>query len=280
VLELTYTAWDLEPFAKDCGWSGPPCRWDEERRFLLRSELDAAFFHLYLPTTRDGQWERARVAEGAMRDEAPEELAELKRHFPTPREAVAYIMDTFPILRRREEEKHGDYRTKRIILEIYDEMAEAMRTGIPYKTRLDPPPADPSVAHLPKGGIRPEGQPYSLVDLLHVDLPGETVPIRLLDEFRVEGCDSSGVAQFRFLTGGPQALAKGEVVIIRHPKLRRGDTTIPIAAGKIVGIQDQYDPVEKQSVVLLVMKASGGLTELKLRADEWKEFRPLCVLVR
>ena len=26
-------------------------------------------------------------------------------------------------------------------------MAEAMRTGEPYQTRLDPPPAGPSVAH-------------------------------------------------------------------------------------------------------------------------------------
>ena len=47
--ELIYTAWDLQPFAQDCGWSGPPFRWDEDRRFLLRCELDAAFFHLYLP---------------------------------------------------------------------------------------------------------------------------------------------------------------------------------------------------------------------------------------
>ena len=29
----------------------------------------------------------------------------------------------------------------------YDEMAEAIRTGVPYSTRLDPPPADPRVAH-------------------------------------------------------------------------------------------------------------------------------------
>jgi len=47
VLELTYTAWDLEAFAKDCGYDGPPFRWDESRRFLLRCELDAAYFHLY-----------------------------------------------------------------------------------------------------------------------------------------------------------------------------------------------------------------------------------------
>src|SRR5690606_25369808 len=32
VLELTYTAWDLEAFALDCGYDGPPFRWDEERR--------------------------------------------------------------------------------------------------------------------------------------------------------------------------------------------------------------------------------------------------------
>lgn len=32
------------------------------------------------------------------------------------------------------------------ILEIYDEMAEAMASGVPYATRLDPP-ADPRVAH-------------------------------------------------------------------------------------------------------------------------------------
>jgi hypothetical protein len=145
VLELTYTAWDLEPFSKDCGWSGPPFRWDEERRFLLRCELDAAFFHLYLPATVDGEWKPARVSEGAVREETPEEMAELKRHFPTPRDAVAYIMDTFPIVRRKDEAKYnGDYRTKRVILEIYDEMAAAMRTGIPYKTRLDHPPGPPA----------------------------------------------------------------------------------------------------------------------------------------
>jgi len=133
VLELTYTAWDLEPFAQDCGWSGPPFRWDEERRFLLRCELDAAFFHLYLPAEANGDWKRA---EG----ETAEDLARLKASFPTPRDAVGYIMDTFPIVKRKDEANfNGDYRTKRVILEIYDTMAEAMRTGQPYQTRLDPP---------------------------------------------------------------------------------------------------------------------------------------------
>lgn len=34
--------------------------------------------------------------DGCLCDETPEELAELQRHFPAPRDAVAYIMETFP----------------------------------------------------------------------------------------------------------------------------------------------------------------------------------------
>ncbi len=115
MLELIYTAWDLEPFARDCGYDGPPFRWDEERRFLLRCEIDAAYFHLY----------------GIDRDD------------------VDYIMETFPIVKRKDEAAYGEYRTRRVILEIYDELAEAIRSGIPYPTRRDPPPADPRVAHDP-----------------------------------------------------------------------------------------------------------------------------------
>lgn len=113
VLELTYVAWDLEPFARDVGYNGPPFRWDPNRRFLTRCELDAAFFHLY----------------GISHDDA------------------SYILDTFPIVKKNEEKAHGEYRTKRVILEIYDAMAVASRSGKPYQTLLSPPPADPSVAH-------------------------------------------------------------------------------------------------------------------------------------
>jgi hypothetical protein len=113
VLELTYTAWDLEPFALDVGYDGPPFRWDSQRRFLLRCELDAAFAHLY----------------GLSRDD------------------TAYVIDTFPIVKKNDEKSHGEYRTKRIILEVYDEIADAARTGQPYVTRLVPPPADPRIAH-------------------------------------------------------------------------------------------------------------------------------------
>ena len=56
-------------------------------------------------------------------------------------------MDTFPIVKKNDEKAHGEYRTRRVILEIYDAMAAASTSGKPYKTALSPPPADPSVAH-------------------------------------------------------------------------------------------------------------------------------------
>ena len=130
VLELTYTAWDLEPFARDLGFDGPPFRWDPERRFLLRCELDAAFFHLY----------------GIGRDDAD------------------YIMETFPIVKRKDEAAHGEYRTKRVILEIYDALQRATETGQPYRTPLDPPPVDLGASKAGPATVtplrpRPEPQP-------------------------------------------------------------------------------------------------------------------------
>jgi hypothetical protein len=108
ILELSFTTWDMEPFARDLGYSGPPFRWDNQRRTLMRLELDAAYFHLY----------------GLQREE------------------VEHAMDSFDALRRREEQPQnfGEFRTKRLILECYDAMAEAIRTGEPYQTILDPPP--------------------------------------------------------------------------------------------------------------------------------------------
>lgn len=142
-MELTYTAWDLEPFAKDYGYDGPPFKWDEERRFLLRCELDAAFFRLYLPADTNGDWKITRVSEGAVKDETPEEFAALKAAFPTPRDAVSYIMDTFPIAKRKDEAAYGTYRTKDTILNIYDMMQCAMATGTEYISLLNPLPGPP-----------------------------------------------------------------------------------------------------------------------------------------
>ena len=140
VLELAYCASDVSSFARDCGYDGPPFRWDEERRFEIRAELDAAFFHLYLPCDNLGEWKPAER-------ETPEQLAALKRHFATPRDAVRHILEQFPLVRQRDEQAHGHYRTRDRILEIYDLMLAAQRSGRPYQTALDPPPGDPRAAH-------------------------------------------------------------------------------------------------------------------------------------
>ena len=83
ILELCYVAHDLSWFAEDCGYHGDPFEWNQERRFVLRCELDAACFHLY----------------GVARDE------------------LDYIMDAFPLVKRRDEVQHGEYRTKKVIVE-------------------------------------------------------------------------------------------------------------------------------------------------------------------
>ena len=125
ILELTYTAWDLESFAVDCGYAGPPFVWDEERRFLLRAELDAAFFHLYLGTP--DEWSR-NTSDA------------LKAALPTPRDAVSHIMETFPILKKKDLDTFRAYRTKDTILEIYDVLESATRTKKHYEIRLPPTP--------------------------------------------------------------------------------------------------------------------------------------------
>lgn len=124
VLELTYTAWDLQPFAQDilaevgletwARWfadvpvrasppptgqpaTPPPFVWDEERRAHLRAELDALYAHLY--------------------GLSPDELA--------------YILDTFPIVRRKDEKRWGEYRTKRLVLEAFDQLSDSRWFAVP-----------------------------------------------------------------------------------------------------------------------------------------------------
>lgn len=106
VLELAYTSYAMEEFARDHGAKGAPFRWDEGRRFWLRAELDAAYFHLY----------------GVERGD------------------VDYVMDTFRAFRNNDPERFS--RTKQAILDVYDDMTRAIETGVPYASRLDPPPGD------------------------------------------------------------------------------------------------------------------------------------------
>ena len=95
VLELTYTSHELQPFARNLGYDGPPFSYDEERRHRLKCELDAIFAHMYQLERTDLEWIL----------DAPEPSA------------------SFPGLKRNEMRKFGEYRTQRYVLQAYDQMA-------------------------------------------------------------------------------------------------------------------------------------------------------------
>ena len=89
VLRLTYTSHDLSPFARDLGYDGPPFIWKDEERRHLRARLDALYFHLY----------------GMSRDDAE------------------YILSTFPIVQKEDQEKFEKYRTRDLILAYMNALA-------------------------------------------------------------------------------------------------------------------------------------------------------------
>ena len=89
VLQLSYTAHDLAPFARDLGYAADPFPWDPAERRQLRARLDALYFHLY----------------GLDED------------------AAAYILDQFPVLEKNERKAHGRYLTKELVLGHYRALA-------------------------------------------------------------------------------------------------------------------------------------------------------------
>jgi hypothetical protein len=100
-LELSYTASDIEPFARDFGFNGPPIPWDSPRRDESRAELDAAVFHLY------------RLS----------------------RDQIRYVMQTFPTVRDRDIAETGEYRTERAVLRYFDAMETAKCNNSTYLSK-------------------------------------------------------------------------------------------------------------------------------------------------
>ena len=94
VLELTYTAHDLEGFARDLGYEGPPFQWEEDRRHRLKSELDAIYAHMYRLDRSDIEW---------ILDASPPSAS-------------------FPTLKRNEIKQFGEYRSQRYVLQAYDQL--------------------------------------------------------------------------------------------------------------------------------------------------------------
>lgn len=118
-LELVYTSYRIAAVARDLGDEGEPYRWIPDRREAIRAELDAEMFHLY----------------GLKRDE------------------VEHVLNSSIVVRKYEERDHGEFRTKRLVLERYDAMAEAAASGVPYQTPIDPR----------RGSVRATTSPLALV---------------------------------------------------------------------------------------------------------------------
>jgi hypothetical protein len=95
VLDLIYTSHALDEFAKLLEDREGPRAWDPERREVIRAEIDSTMFHYY----------------------------------GFNRQQVEFLLDTFPILNDRDEEQHGEYRTKRLCLEAYDRFSPDFKSG-------------------------------------------------------------------------------------------------------------------------------------------------------
>lgn len=102
ILELTYNARDMEPWAKDLGYNGEAFAFDPYRRACLRAELDAYYAKLY----------------GLTRDEL--------RYILDPADVMGedYPSETFRVLKNNELKEFGEYRTRRLVLEAWDKLHE------------------------------------------------------------------------------------------------------------------------------------------------------------
>jgi len=93
VIELIYTSENMRVFAHDLGYKGDPFVWNSNRRQHLTCEIDAIYAHLYKIT----------------------------------KDELSYILETFPIVKKRDIEKYGGYRTKKLILEKYNELKDKFK---------------------------------------------------------------------------------------------------------------------------------------------------------
>ncbi len=84
-----------------------PQSWATDMRQDLRAELDAAWFHV----------------------------------FGVTREEVDYVMESFPIVKRKDIAAFGSYRTKELIIQVYDAMQAAIDSDRPYQSPFETEPS-------------------------------------------------------------------------------------------------------------------------------------------
>jgi hypothetical protein len=92
VVELVYVSSSLASFASECGYSGEPFFWNRDRRFEVKCELDAAFAHFY----------------GLSADD------------------LNYILDTFHVLKSREQKEFGRFLTRDTVLKHFETQRSAL----------------------------------------------------------------------------------------------------------------------------------------------------------
>ena len=120
VLELTYTANDLQAWGQDlaaydprpAAERGQPFAWNPERRAKLRAELDAYYASLY----------------GLTRDEL--------RYILDPKDVMGpdYPSETFRVLKDGEMRACGEYRTRRLVLDAWDQQSNISPVAQPAPT--------------------------------------------------------------------------------------------------------------------------------------------------
>jgi hypothetical protein len=159
-LELAYTAWDLAPLAQDVweeadeglrgairAWAAgarlhpdtppewvdgpypfPPFLWDEERRALLRAELDAYYARLYslnrkqLRYILDPQDLTPRELEDILSDYEEVEDPLDEKAYRKRVEKSAFPGETFRVLKDKDLKRYGEYRTRRLVLEAWERL--------------------------------------------------------------------------------------------------------------------------------------------------------------
>ncbi|MGY4612216.1 DUF559 domain-containing protein [Thermostichus sp. OS-CIW-38] len=156
VLELVYTSWDMKPFADDVwreadeglravirphpptpspaalgeGFPFPPFTWNEERRAILRAELDAYYARLYGLTRKQLRYilDPADLTERELEDilDPREEVADPldPAGYAARAAASTFPGETFRVLKEKELSQFGEYRTRRLVLEAWEKLAQ------------------------------------------------------------------------------------------------------------------------------------------------------------
>lgn len=156
VLELVYTSWDMKPFADDVwreadeglravirphpptpspaalgeGFPFPSFTWNEERRAILRAELDAYYARLYGLTRKQLRYilDPADLTERELEDilDPREEVADPLEPagYATRAAASTFPGETFRVLKEKEIRQFGEYRTRRLVLEAWEKLAQ------------------------------------------------------------------------------------------------------------------------------------------------------------